>query len=351
MQAYGLYTHIRANRIRSGLLIAGLFLLVYVVTFAGALAVEGLSDDGLDAIAGRAAADMVVLVPLATIGAGLWLSIAWQFHQGLIGLVTGSKGVTREAEPRLYNLLENLCISRGVTMPKLSIMETDATNAFATGLNEKQYAITVTRGLLETLDDAEIEAVLAHELTHIRNRDVAVMVIAVVVAGVLSFFGEMVFRWLVNGPRRWDAPSAPRSDSNRKGGGAFAAILIALALIAAAWFLSLVIRFALSRSREFLADAGAVELTKNPDAMISALTKIQAKAELEAVPSGIMEMCVENPRSGFADLFATHPPVSERIEALVRFGGGRVPEQTPTAAGPWGAPDPAPPAAGSEPRV
>ncbi len=355
MQAFGLYTHIRANRIRSGFLIAGLFLLVYVVTFAVALALEAMQNDDLSAIVDRAVADMVAFIPIATVLAGLWLAISWKFHQGLIGLVTGSRGVTREAEPRLYNLLENLCISRGVPVPKLSIMETDATNAFATGLNENQYAITVTRGLVDTLDDAEIEAVLAHELTHIRNRDVALMVIAVVIAGVLSFFGELTFRWLVNGPRQWNAPSAPRSDSNRKGGGAFAAILIALALIAAAWFLSLVIRFALSRSREFLADAGAVELTKNPDAMISALQKIQARAELQNVPSGIMEMCVDNPRSGFADLFATHPPISERIDALVRFGGGRppLPAADPEPQdGPWGArdqagnpPDPASPPA------
>ena len=109
-----------------------------------------------------------------------------------------------------------------------------------------------------------------------------------------------------------------------------------------AWALSLVIRFALSRSREYLADAGSVELTKNPDAMISALLKISGRGELEGVPSGLMEMCVDNPRSGFADLFATHPAIEDRIDALVRYAGGHRPPPLPElpagpeAPGPWG---------------
>ena len=120
--------------------------------------------------------------------------IAYKFHQSMIDAVTGAHEVTRAEEPRLYNLLENLCISRGITMPKLRIADDDALNAFATGLNQKQYSITVTRGLMNALNDQEIEAVLGHELTHIRNGDVRMLVIAVVIAGVISFFGELVFR-------------------------------------------------------------------------------------------------------------------------------------------------------------
>ena len=127
--------------------------------------------------------------------------------------MTGSERVARENDPRLYNLLENLCISRGVPMPRLKIMDTDRLNAFATGLSEKQYAITVTRGLLAALDDAELEAVLGHELTHIRNEDVRMMVTAVVIAGVISFFGELVFRWLDVLPR-WSGSSSSRSSSS-----------------------------------------------------------------------------------------------------------------------------------------
>src|SRR5256885_601255 len=131
----------------------------------------------------------------------------------MIDMVTGGVEITRQEEPRLWNLLENLCISRGITMPKLKVMESEALNAFAAGLNEKQYSVTVTRGLLETLDDAELEAVLGHELTHIRNGDVRLLVIAVVIAGVISFFGELVFRMFFQsgigwGPRRGGGGSA-----------------------------------------------------------------------------------------------------------------------------------------------
>ncbi len=193
--AFGLYTHIRANRIRSAMLIAALVLLVYVLTFAGALFAESLGSGApLDVLLARAAYDLLVATPWVTLGTAAWVLIAYQFHQRLIDLVTGSKPVTRGEEPRLYNLLENLCISRGLAMPRLEILDSPVLNAYATGLNPRQYSITVTRGLLDALDDAEIEAVLAHELTHIRNDDVRVMVIAVVIAGILSFFGELFFR-------------------------------------------------------------------------------------------------------------------------------------------------------------
>jgi heat shock protein HtpX len=332
MPAFGLYTHIQANRRKSVVLVIGLFFLVYVLTFAFALLFRGLEigppvpGGTLQDYVGAAGRDLLWLSPFVTAATALWVWLGAKFHEGIIDFVTRSHDVSREEDPRLYNLLENLCISRGLPMPRLRIMETDRLNAFATGLNEKQHAITLTRGLIEKLDDAEIEAVLGHELTHIRNEDVRLMITAVIIAGVISFFGELVFRGLDVFPRWGRASgSSSRSDS-KKGGGAFLAILIALLMIAIAWALSLVIRFALSRSREYLADAGSVELTKNPDAMISALTKISGRGELEGVPSGLMEMCVDNPRSGFADLFASHPPIEERIDALVRYAGGRRPE-------------------------
>jgi heat shock protein HtpX len=205
----------------------------------------------------------------------------------------------------------------------LRIADDDALNAFATGLNPKQYSITVTRGLLAALNDAEIEAVLGHELTHIRNGDVRMMVIAVIMAGVVSFFAELFFRMFFHSGMRWRGRGG---DGERKGsGGAFFAILIAVVLIAVAWLLSVMIRFALSRRREYLADAGAVELTKNPDAMITSLRKIEGRGELEGSTSAVMELCVDNPRQGFVDLFATHPSIDSRIDALIKFAGGHDP--------------------------
>src|SRR5580698_308064 len=321
MAAYGLYSHIQSNRRRSIALIVGLFFLVYVLVYAGALTAESLSVYAdLNTLLQLALVDAIKAAPFATVGTALWIVIAYYFHQSMIDALTGGKEVQRAEQPRLYNILENLCISRGITMPTLKAIESDQLNAFATGMNAKQYSITVTTGLLDRLNDAEIESVLGHELTHIRNGDVRMMVIAVIIAGVVSFFAELVFRlWFYNG-----FSFRNRSDE-RKGGGAGIAILIAIGLLVLAYVLSFMIRLALSRSREFLADAGSVELTKNPDAMISALRKIEGRGELPGATSAVMEMCIDNPREGFGELFDTHPSVDNRVAALVKFAGGHDP--------------------------
>lgn len=335
MAAYGLYTHIASNKTRSVLLLGGLFLLIYVLVFAGALIAEVMIN-GNGSVAyymNAATRDLVKALPWATLGAAAWIVIAYFFHQKMIDAVTGGHAVTRQEQPRLYNLLENLCISRGITMPQLKIMESPALNAFATGLNPRQYAVTVTTGLLAALDDQEIEAVLGHELTHIRNGDVQLMVVAVIIAGVVGFFGELFFRLFTNMSwgggwgRSSSSSSSSSSDSDRKGsgGGAIIVVIVAVVLIVLAWLLSQVVKLALSRTREYLADAGAVELTKNPDAMISALRKIEGRGELPGATSAVMELCVDNPREGFSDLFATHPSVDARVQALIKFAGGHDP--------------------------
>src|SRR4030081_2600898 len=240
MAAYGLYTHIASNKFRSMVLLAGLFVLIYVLVYAGALIAEVVinSDASAQYYLMAALRDLLKAFPYATGAAALWIVIAYFFHQNMIDAVTGGEDVTRQQQPRLYNLLENLCISRGIPMPKLKIMESDARNAFATGLNRRQYAVTVTTGLLKALNDQEIEAVLGHELTHIRNGDVQLMVIAVVIAGVVGFFAELFFRsffysnWNFGGGRS----SSSNSDSKSSGGGAAVVVVIlAVALIALAW--------------------------------------------------------------------------------------------------------------------
>jgi heat shock protein HtpX len=371
MAAYGLYTHIASNKFRSMLLLAGLFLLIYVLVYAGALIAEVVIDSDRSAhdYLMRASRDLVTAFPYATVAAALWIVIAYFFHQSMIDAVTGGEDVTRQQQPRLYNLLENLCISRGIPMPKLKVMDSEALNAFATGLNRRQYAVTVTTGLLKALNDQEIEAVLGHELTHIRNGDVQLMVIAVIIAGVVGFFGELFFRmftnlqWNSSGGSSWSSSrssssssSSSSSDSDSKGGGgAIFVVILAIALIVVAWLLSQVVKLALSRSRELLADAGSVELTKNPDAMISALRKIENRGELPGATSAVMELCVDNPREGFADLFATHPSVDSRVQALVKFAGGHDPGRLALPSDITGEPDdgagriasdPAPPPSG-----
>jgi heat shock protein HtpX len=347
MAAFGLYTHIQSNRRRSVALLIGLFFLVYVLVYAGALGAEAMTTNApLDYLLRAAWYDFLLALPWATVGTIIWIFIAYKFHQSMIDAITGGQEVSRAEEPRLYNLLENLCISRGIPTPKLKIIDDVALNAFATGMNEKQYSITVTSGLQQALTDAEMEAVLGHELTHIRNGDVRMLVIAVVVAGVISFFGEMIFRLMFQSARFGGGRSSGGS-GDRKGGGAGLAILIAIGLIAVSWILSIVIRFALSRQREYLADAGSVELTKNPDAMIMALRKIEGRGELPRANSAVMEMCIDNPRTDFTDIFATHPSIDKRIEVLVKLAGGHdpgplalpAPEEGDVEAppgGPWG---------------
>ncbi|HWX61122.1 M48 family metalloprotease, partial [Bradyrhizobium sp.] len=276
MAAYGLYTHIASNRLRSMLLLAGLFVLIYVLVYAAALLAEVLikGNGSVDYYLAAAYSDLIKALPFATIGAALWIVIAYFFHQSIVDAITGGEDASRQQQPRLYNLLENLCISRGIPMPKLKIMESEALNAFATGLNQRQYAVTVTSGLLRALNDQELEAVLGHELTHIRNGDVQMMVIAVIIAGAVGFFGELFFRlftnleWNTGGSSSWSSSSGsssspPSSSSDRKssGGGAIIVVIVAIALILLAWLLSQVVKLALSRTRELLADAGSVELT------------------------------------------------------------------------------------------
>ena len=346
--AYGLQTHIWNNNWKTVLLMAGFPVLLLLLTYALFLGFAGFAgySTGPDPVAGYfiwAGDALAQAWPFAIAGAILWFGIAYAFYQNIIDAATGAKKVERTVEPKLYNLLENLCISRGITMPALRIMETDALNAFATGLHKGQYSITVTRGLMNTLNDEELEAVLAHELTHIRNADVRLLIIAVIFVGIFSFVGEMGFRSLRFGGA---SGGSRRSSGGRdSGGGAAIAIIVAIVIIAIAYALAIVIRFALSRRREYLADAGAVELTKNPDAMISALQKISGNAVVASAPSEVREMFIENPHSDFASIFATHPPIEKRIEALAKFAGGRVeapaaPAAAPASSfgkrGPWG---------------
>ncbi|MEK4032731.1 M48 family metallopeptidase [Methylocystis sp. IM3] len=324
-KAYGLYSHIRANRLRSLFLLAGFVALLLALMFSFSLLYEAVAsgEEPFDVILARAENDFLHNWPVGIAAAGAWFAIAYLFHQRMIDFATGARAASRAENPRLYNLLENLCISRGVPIPALQILESDALNAYASGLKEGEYRIAVTRGLVVALTDAEIEAVLAHELTHIRNRDVQLMVVAVIFAGIFAFVADLTIR-------RWDFPFGfsphrpPEREDNRRESGAGLAVLIALLIIALSWGASVLIRFALSRSREFLADAGSVELTKNPDAMISALRKIEAHAVMPAMPSRMHAFFIESPaRVQESGWFSTHPTVDERVRALVDFAGGR----------------------------
>jgi heat shock protein HtpX len=323
MGAYGLQTHIWNNNFKSILLLAGFPVLLLLLLYGLSVGYVALAEpiDNVGQGLALALDHMSRIWPFALIAAAIWFSIAWFAHQKLIEMSVGARGLTRKEAPDLYNMLENLCISRGITPPRLNIIETPAMNAFASGVSDKNYAITLTRGLVDALSPAEVEAVMAHELTHIRNRDVRLLIIAVIFVGIFSFFGELVFRNVFRSGVRISGHTNSRKGDSRGGG---ALILIAIALIVIAYVLALVIRFSLSQKREFLADAGAVELTKNPDGMINALKKISGHAQIEA-PNDVQQMMLENTQA-FAGIFATHPSIDKRIDALVDFAGGKTPQ-------------------------
>ncbi|MBA3050307.1 M48 family metallopeptidase, partial [Brevundimonas sp.] len=318
MGAVGLQTHIWANNTRSLLLLAGFPVLMIFIIYGLQLVLMGFgflpgTGRGLGDDMALAASWLGGTIPLAFIVAGIWFAIAYFGSQTMIDAMTGARKVERKSEPDLYNLLENLAISRGLRTPTLRMIDNDSLNAFATGLHEGQYSITVTRGLVTALTRDELEAVLAHELTHVINRDVRTMVIASVFAGIISVIAELVFRSLIYS----------RGGGKRDNKNALPLILIGLAFAAVGFALAIVIRMMLSRTREYVADAGAVELTKNPDAMISALRKVEGRSSLRG-PDELQQLFLDNQPDGVGleGLFATHPSIQKRVEALVRFGGG-----------------------------
>lgn len=244
-----------------------------------------------------------------------WYFIAAIFYQPLLNGLTGAREVSRKEEPKLYNLLENLCISRGLPVPNLYIIETDALNAYASGLSPKAISVTVTRALVDTLNDAELEAVLGHEVTHIMNNDVQLVMIGVIFAGMLTLLCDLFYEMF-----RFARPSSSGDSQSLA-----IPMLIALAVFSVGRIFALGIRFALSRDREFMADAGSVELTKNPDALISALKKIAANPELTGVSGEIAQMCIEDANDDSVTWFSTHPSMHDRIQALVMMGGHDTP--------------------------
>lgn len=318
----GLKTHIWNNNIMSMVLLGmfpALFIFIswFMITVSGMFQHMGETGEGFNlqtfSVASSLGQEQTILIsPYIFGGVLVWFAIAWLFHTRMIRRLTHSNPVDRTSHPKLYNMLENMCISRGIPMPHLEIMDSPAFNAYASGINTKTFSITFTSGLLDKLNDDEIEAVMAHELTHILNRDVRLLIISIIFVGIISTLLEMVARGIFR----------------TAGGGKKNNIIFMVAGLVAviiAYLFATLIRLSISRKREFMADAGAVELTKNPEAMISALEKISGNDKMEDVDSEVKQMFIENSpkfefmKSGFFNIFMTHPPIEKRIEALKNF--------------------------------
>ena len=307
MQYLGIRQQIARNNTKSILFLLAFPLLilvgVYVVLYV-------LSEQNIE----QTNTQFLSIIPTVLIGVAIWFFISYFFHTQMIQSATHSRPLERRENMRVYNLTEKLCMSVGMTMPKLYIIESDALNAFASGINEKTFAVTLTRGIINTLNDEELEGVIAHELTHIRNRDVRLLIVTIVFVGIFATIANVTLRMLLNG-----SMSSSRNRKNNKGGGALV-LLIILLVAGAIYFLSILFKLALSRSREYMADAGAVELTRNSLALASALKKISGHSTIREVQNDeVKELFIDYKVQGFFSLFATHPPIEKRIQVLEQY--------------------------------
>jgi len=319
MKYVGLQEQITSNNRKSIFLLIG-FPGVLLGAVYAVLMFASYSETG-GGINTNMANDMFIeAMPFVFIGTSIWFLIAYWGHSAMIDYASGSKTLERKENMRVYNLTENLCMGVGMKMPKLKIIETDALNAFASGLNEKNYSVTLTRGIINTLDDDELEGVIAHELMHIRNKDVKLLVISIIFVGIFSLIIQIAFRSLLYG----SMTRSRRKDG--KGGGGLIIVILVVSLVA--YLISLLFKFALSRKREFMADAGAAEMTRNPLALANALRKISGNSKVDSVKSDdVKEMFIDNGPDdnsanflgGIGGLFATHPPIKDRISVLEQF--------------------------------
>jgi heat shock protein HtpX len=309
------YDRIAENRRNSFLLAA------FVVVLLGAL---GLTIGW--AVTGDPRAAIPSLIGAIIIGLVAALA-SYYLGDSLVLTVSGAKEVTKETAPQLINVVQEMAIASNVPMPRVYLIDDTAPNAFATGRDPKHASVAITTGLLQKLDREELQGVMAHELSHVRNYDIRFSLLVGVLVGSVALLADFFLRfsfWGGGGRRR---------GGDRDGGGAQAIVfLIALMLAIVAPIAARLVQLAISRQREFLADASAVELTRNPVGLEQALAKIAADQEvLEVANRATQHLYFENPIKKFeqrsSNLFDTHPPVLDRVNRL-RSLSGQAPAQS-----------------------
>ena len=250
----------------------------------------------------------------AVIFAVIYSSISYWSSAGIALALARAVPIEKKDNPMLYNVVENLCIASGLPIPKIYITPEMQINAFATGRDAKHAAIAVTQGALARLDKSELEGVLAHELSHIGNRDILVSTVAAVLAGIISLIADIFLRSVFFGGM------GGRNSRNNESGELFFIFAIVLSILAPIG--TMLIQFAISRRREALADASGVLLTRYPDGLISALEKIaQDEVPMKSAKDSTAHLWIDNPFKGskvswWHKLFMTHPPIEDRIRAL-----------------------------------
>ncbi|OIO51672.1 zinc metalloprotease HtpX [Candidatus Uhrbacteria bacterium CG_4_10_14_0_8_um_filter_58_22] len=291
------YDFIASNRRKSALLIAVFGVLVMVI---GWLADQLLEGGGLYLIL---AAGYSIVTAVVGFYSGDRLALS----------MSGAHEVSEKDNPYLVRMVQNLCITTGTPMPRVHVIDDPAINAFATGRDPKHSSIAVTTGAIRLLENEELEGVLAHELSHVRNYDIRVMTLVMVLAGTIVIVADLAMRSFVWGGRR-----------RRNGDGNGAAVIIGLILMLIAPLVAQLIKLAVSRRREYLADASAALITRFPNGLARALQKIQVQSQpMQSASGATAHLFIANPFSGrmSASLFSTHPPIESRIAALHRMSG------------------------------
>lgn len=261
---------------------------------------------------------MLYIGPLCWLGAMIWILIAYYSGDKMLLRSAGAIQIHKEDQPEIYRLVENLCITRGLPVPKIYIMDDSSLNAFATGRDPQHASIAFTKGIVQKLDRAELEGVAAHELAHVENRDIRLMLITVAGISFFTLAGEICFRVAATSGRR-----------SSKNNGAALFLILGIILLVYGYVIAPLIRLAVSRQREYQADATAALTTRNPGALASALRKISGDSRVEALENreSMAAMCIESPLkkaglfSSLSGLLSTHPPVEKRIAALMEMDG------------------------------
>lgn len=268
----------------------------------------------------------ITTIPWVVIGVAIWFAIAYFSNTSMIRNAVGAHSVTRKENPRLYNIVENLCMVCNMEMPQINIVDDPGLNAFASGIDAKSYTVTVTTGLMNLLDDNELAGVIGHELTHIRNRDTRLLITSIIFVGIVSTIMSLVMR-MMNNVMVFGRYSD--GDRNGRGSGPSYMLILVVGIICCviAYIFTLLTRFAISRKREYMADAGGAELCGDPLALASALRKISGNPGLgSAGREDVAQLFIIHPKDmaqGFMSfmnsLFSTHPDTEKRIAILEQF--------------------------------
>lgn len=268
-------------------------------------------------------------IPWIIVGVGIWFTIAYFANTAMVRAATGARPLTRKENPKIYNIVENLCMTCNMDMPKINIVDDPQLNAFASGIDKKSYTVTLTTGIIDRLNDDELAGVIAHELTHIRNHDTRLLITSIIFVGIVSTIMSLVIQMMYNAFWFGGLSSRSSDDEDNRGNGLsmIAVFIIGALCCAVAYFFTLLTRFAISRKREYMADAGGAELCGNPLALASALRKISGDPGLNNVKrDDIAQLFIIHPQhfapgmmNFFNSLFSTHPDTKKRIEILEQF--------------------------------